>query len=96
MEKYRPLNPLIWGQGGHFGARGHQNQKIKKKFFKQNISSGYFSERKNWEKHDKNTFRSIGGNHKKLLRKRAKNTVFLTIFGIFDRDPLRPGTKRKH
>ena len=33
---------------------------------------------------------------KKLLRKRAKNTVFLTIFGIFDRDPLRPGTKRRH
>ena len=78
------------------GPGGHQNQKIKKKFFQQNISSGYFSERKNWEEHDKNTFRSIRGNHKKLLRKRAKNTVFLTIFGIFDRDPLRPGTKRRH
>tara|TARA_B100000745_G_scaffold173611_1_gene113761 strand:- start:439 stop:582 length:144 start_codon:yes stop_codon:yes gene_type:complete len=47
MEKYRQLNPLIWGQGGHFGARGAPKSKNQKKFFQQNISSGYFSERKN-------------------------------------------------
>ena len=69
---------------------------IEKLKSRESISSGYFLERKNCEEHDKNTFRSIRGNHKKLLRKRAKNTVFLTIFGIFDRDPLRPGTKRRH
>ena len=27
MEKYRQLNPLIWGQGGHFGARGAPKSK---------------------------------------------------------------------
>ena len=33
MEKYRQLNHLIWGQGGHFGARGAPKSKNQKKFF---------------------------------------------------------------
>ena len=96
MTKYWQLNHLIWGQGDIFRKGGTKIKKSKNIFFQQNISSEYLSERKNWEEHDENTFRSIKGNHKKLLRKRAKNTVFLTIFEIFDRDPLRTGTKRRH
>jgi hypothetical protein len=75
MAEYWQLNPLNWGQGDIFRKGGTKIKKSKNIFSQQNVSSEYFSERKNWEEYDKNTFRSIWANEKKLLRKCAKKKV---------------------
>ena len=75
-----------------FGARGDifrkggaKIKKSKNNFCRQNISSGYFSERKNWEENDENIFRTIKSNHKKLWRMRAQKTLIYPVFRNFNR-----------